>query len=78
MKKKQTPGGDEVIALDTPAKCREFLKNVRLGKKKGEETRITFVELSNGQQLSLDDAPDEIVVQLATVITRAMNKVGAH
>ena len=28
-KRKQTPGGDEVVMLDTPAKCRAFLKSLR-------------------------------------------------
>lgn len=54
--------------LDSPSMCRDFLKQIRLGK---DGDRITFLQQSDGKQVSLDEASDEQVMQVANELAEA-------
>lgn len=69
--------GDEVVSLDTPDQCREFIKSLRISNGK-EESRITFFQLMDGTQVDIDDATDVQIVDLAIELTKILNKQNAH
>lgn len=70
--------GDEVVILDTPAKCREFIKSARFPSDSGKENFITFLEQADGTRVSIDDASDAQIKQVASELAEALNKASAH
>lgn len=48
--------------LETAEECRAFLKRLRIGP---DSLPIEWVELTSGKRLSLDEAPDEAVMEFA-------------
>jgi len=70
-------GGDEVVVIDSPAKCREFIRSIRIGK--GRDARkIEFLVQADGKQVTIDEASDWAVEQLAMELADALNKASAH
>ena len=67
--------GDEIVILDTPAKCREFIKSARIGP---QGARVEYLEQADGKRVSIDDASDAQVEQVAAELAEALNKASAH
>jgi hypothetical protein len=60
----------QVWKLDSPKMCRDFLKRVRFG----EGKHITHLTQADGKEVSLDDASDEQLLQVANEIAEAIGK----
>jgi hypothetical protein len=58
--------------LSSPKMCRDFLKNVRFGP---EGSSITYLQQADGNQVSIDDATDEQVLQIAAELAEAFESV---
>lgn len=56
--------------LSNPKQCRNFLKEVRIGK---EGAKITYLQQADGTEVSLDDASDDQILDVANQIAEAMN-----
>jgi hypothetical protein len=57
--------------LDSPAMCRDFLKSVRMGPK---GSKITELTQADGKVLSIDEASDAQVLELANDLADAMKQ----
>lgn len=55
--------------LDSPKMCRDFLKSVRIGP---DENKIEFLEQEDGKRITLDDASDDQIMQVAAEIAEAI------
>lgn len=59
---------DKFWRLDSPSMCRDFLKSIRMGPWGG---RIEYLQQADGKQISIDDATDEQVLQVAREFAEA-------
>lgn len=55
--------------LSKPKMCRHFLKNLRIGP---EGAKIEFLQTEDGGKISIDEATDEQILQVANDIAEAM------
>lgn len=78
MKDVWKSGSDDVVIIDTPAKCREFIKSIRIGPKNEKARKIEFLEQADGKRVSIDEASDAQVEQVAMELADALNKASAH
>lgn len=60
--------------LNSPSMCRDFLKAVRFPSDSGEPNKITFLQQADGKQLSIDEASDEQVMQIANELAEAAER----
>lgn len=56
--------------LDSPSMCRDFLKQVRHGQPPGKT--IEYLETESGRRVSIDEASDEQVMQIANDIAESI------
>ena len=61
----------QVWKLNSPKMCRDFLKQVQIGP---AGSKITFLTQADGKQISLDEATDEQVMQVANELADALGK----
>lgn len=59
--------------LSSPKMCRDFLKEVRFGDKKNP-SRIEYFQTESGKQISIDEASDEQILEIAKDFAEAMEK----
>lgn len=59
--------------LNSPKMCRDFLKSLRFGP---QGSAITELTQADGKTISVDDATDEQVLQVANELAEAMGKRG--
>jgi hypothetical protein len=62
---------DHFWMLDSPSMRRDFLKKVRLGE---VGAKITFLRQADGKEVSVDEASDEQVLQVANEIALALER----
>lgn len=55
--------------LDSPSQCRDFIKSARLDGK-----QITTLTTESGKEISVDDASDEQVMEVAGWMAKAIEK----
>lgn len=58
--------------LSSPKMCRDFLKNAYLKNSEGQTMGFTKIMDENGKEYSIDEAPDEAVLQIANDIVAAL------
>jgi len=58
--------------LNSPEVCRDFLKSLRFGPK---QSRITCLKQDDGRELTIDEAPDDQVMEVANNIAQAHERV---
>jgi hypothetical protein len=63
------PNITKVWKLNSPSMCRDFLKQVRIGK---EGNQITYLQQADGKQVSIDEASDQQVLQVANELAEAI------
>lgn len=58
--------------LDTPEKCRQFLKDVRIGP---DRVRILFLHQADGIEIPIDLATDEQIIDLVIQIVNGSDRM---
>lgn len=72
-KLKNKGGVTQFWDLSSPKMCRDFLKNVRMGDP-NNPSRITYFQTVSGDQISIDEASDEQVLEVAKQIAEAVER----
>lgn len=60
--------------LTSPKMCRDFLKNAHAKNEQGQTVDFTSIVDENGKTYSIDEAPDEAVIDVANQIAQALGK----